>query len=725
MSEKAASSTSTTKSAGVKKTSTRIVKIPRVTKQYFNRELSWLAFNRRVLEQAYNENYPLLERMRYLCFVNSNMDEFFEIRVAGVLQQVEAGIQSSGFDGLKPHEILKQIQKLVTLLVDDTYRCWRETLVPALKAERIHFKELHELTQKETRYIEKYFEDDVYPVLTPLAIDPSHPFPQIANKSLNILVWIEDASAPDEHHMAIVPVPRILPRVIPIEGNKNKEVYIFLSDVIERSVHTLFPGYTVKGAWAFRITRNSDLYIDEEEAENLLEKIEDELSKMRKGDAVRLEIQAGVDERLLQGLLKAIDLSIDNTYIIDGPINLLRLNSVYDLIGRDDLKFPPFTPFIPQKLKEDSIFSQLRKEDIFLHHPYESFTPVVDFIEKAAKDPKVFAIKQTLYRTSGDSPIVEALMKASELGKQVTVLVELKARFDEMNNIQWARRMEEVGVHVVYGMLGLKTHCKCCLVVRRESKGLRRYGHLGTGNYNPKTAKLYTDCSFMTSREEITSEMADLFNTLTGFSKTPQFKKLLVAPFNLHKKMQVLIKNETANAKKGKSARIIAKCNSLVDQETIDNLYEASQAGVQIDLIIRGVCCLVPGVKGLSENIKVRSILGRFLEHSRIYYFKNTGGVPHIYAGSADWMQRNFFRRIEAVFPIEDKQLRRRILDILKVTLADNQLSKSLRANGTYLKASLGKNRPKVDSQIEFMLEAENKRTATEVFEEQQETFVE
>ena len=680
---------------------------------YFNREISWLAFNRRVLEQAQEKTYPLLERMRYLCFVNSNLDEFFEIRVAGLLQQVQAEVNDSDIDGLSSSKLLTIVQNQAQLLVKDCYYIWQQEISPLLEKEKIFFKNSKQLNQAERSWVSQYFKKQVYPVLTPLAIDPSHPFPQIANKTLNVLAWIYDEEDPDKpFKMAIIPVPRILPRVVRIENSSNQNTFIFLSDIIETHAPTLFPGYQTKGAWAFRITRNSDLYINEEEAENLLKKIEDELSKMRKGDAVRLEIQSEIPQPLLKSLLHDINLNIDNTFFINGPINLLRLMEVYDLIKRPDLKFDDFTPYTPPILRNpENIFQTLRRQDIFLHHPYESFEPVIDFIQTAAKDHRVFAIKQTLYRTSGDSPIVQALMEASQKGKQVTVLVELKARFDEMNNIQWARQLEEVGVHVVYGILGLKTHCKCCLVVRREDKGLLRYGHLGTGNYNPKTATLYTDYSLMTTRKELTSEMADLFNSLTGFSKNPKFKKLLVAPFNLHSAIQKLIKAETSNAKKGLPARIIVKCNSLIDKQTIDHLYQASQAGVLIDLIIRGICGLIPGVKGLSDNIRVRSILGRYLEHSRIYYFKNSGANPHILMGSADWMPRNFFRRIEQVFPVDDKGFRKKIMEVLMLQLRDTVQAKILQSNGTYTKPKKTRAKIPINAQENFMENAKNLHT--------------
>ncbi len=683
---------------------------------YFNRELSWLAFNRRVLEQAESPDYPILERMKFLAFVSSNLDEFFEIRVAGLMQQVKSGVIERGPDGLGPKEQLRRIQSIVKRLVADQYDCWEKQIVPELEKSRVLFCGYDQLTRNEKKWVALYFEEQVFPVLTPLAIDPAHPFPQLTNKGLYILASIDDPETRIiERMMAIIPVPRVLPRIVKVGAPRrgNPEVYIFLSDIVQRHVKSLFPGYKVRSAVPFRITRNSDLYIDEEEVENLLRKIEEELMKMHKGAAVRLEIGKGADPVLLQELLEAIDLHPDSMYTIDGPINPLRLMSAYDLIDRPDLKFPPQVPYVLSEFEiPERIFDQIRLKDFLLHQPYDSFQPFVDFLNQAARDPEVFAIKQTLYRTSGDSPIVEALMEASRRGKQVTVLVEIKARFDEANNIQWARQLEDVGVHVVYGLVGLKTHCKTCMVVRREGDKLSRYVHLGTGNYNPKTARLYTDFSFFTAKEEITEEVAGLFNTLTGFSLTPVFKKLLVAPFTLHSKVQQYIRTETRNAKAGKPARIIVQVNSLVDQETIDNLYRASQAGVKIDLIVRGICNLVPGIKGVSENIRVRSILGRYLEHSRVYYFENNGnGQPLVFAGSSDWMPRNFYRRIEAVFPIEEPELRDRLIKVMESYLEDTKDARILRANGAYQKPSrVRKGTPPVSAQATFMEAAAQRR---------------
>lgn len=661
---------------------------PKKDFRYFNRELSWLAFNRRVLGQATDSQYPILERLKYLSFVSSNLDEFFEIRVAGLMQQVDSSIGQRSLDGLDPKTQLNLVLQEAHTLVSDQYSCWRDQILPSLKKENIIFKSSHELTENEHDWLKKYFQEEIFPVLTPLAIDLTHPFPQLTNKALYILVLLGEQEMDEKNRIAVIPVPRILPRVISLPSNKKSKIsYLFLSDILRKYANQLFPGLHVKGAWEFRITRNSDLYINEEETENLLDKIEEELYNLRKGAAVRLEIRKEVNPHALEQLLHAINLTQECVFLIDGALNLLRLFTVYNLINRPELKFPDFQGVIPIALSgPENIFDTIGKEDFLLHHPYDSFTSVINFIQKAAKDPQVFAIKQTLYRTSEDSAILEALKEAAHNGKQVTTLIELKARFDEENNIERARELEEAGVHVVYGMPGLKTHCKCCLVVRREKTGLRQYAHLGTGNYNPVTARTYTDFSLLTANTAIIQEVAALFNTLTGFTRSPIFKKLLLSPFNLHQKIQEFIHNEIDNALKGKPARIIVKLNSLVEEETINNLYAASAAGVKIDLIIRGICALVPGVKGLSENITVRSILGRFLEHSRIYYFENHGGQPIVYLGSADWMSRNFFRRVEAVFPIEDPILKHRMInEIIATFLKDTTGTQILKPNGTYV----------------------------------------
>jgi len=676
---------------------------------YYNRELSWLAFNRRVLEQAQSERHPLLERVKFLAIVSSNLDEFFEIRVAGLIQQVDSSVSDASFDGLGAREQLRRIHSVVASLVEDQYRCWHEQLVPALAREDIHIRSASDLTPAELKWVRTYFREQVYPVLTPLALDQSHPFPQLGNKTLNVVASLDNPDTPEQEKLvAILPVPRILPRLVTIAPAKTgPHRTIFLSEIIKLCAGELFPGYKLNGAHAFRVTRNSDLYIDEEESENLLKKIEEELRNLRRGSAVRLEIEQGVDETIFETLCEQLGLSHEYVFRLNGQLNLLRLMALTEL-DRPDLKYPPFTPVNVSPLRDpENIFATLRKHDVLLHHPYDSFTPVVDFVEQAARDPQVFAIKQTFYRTSGDSPLVRALIEASKNGKQVTALVELKARFDEANNIQWARQLEEAGVHVVYGLIGHKTHCKLCLVVRQEGRRMRHYAHLGTGNYNPRTAKLYTDLSCFTARASLTGDAAKLFNTLTGFGRSPTFKHLLVAPFNLHRRINELIDRERQNAAAGRSARIIAKMNSLVDKVVIDSLYAASQAGVKVDLIVRGICCLVPGVKGLSENIRVRSIVGRFLEHARVFYFENHGRKPLILAGSADWMPRNFFRRVEVLYPIEDADLRRWITqEMLPMEMKDNSNARLLHANGGYLPMPRRSGEPLFSSQAYFIASA-------------------
>jgi len=657
--------------------------------RFFNRELSWLAFNERVLDQAFSEKYPLLERTRFLSFVSSNLDQFYEIRVAGLMQKVDAGITRPSLDGSQPKELLEEVRNRAHAMSQREYSCWRDVLKPALATEKVFFKEIDELTKAEFTWLRAYFRREVFPVLTPLAVDPTHPFPLILNKSLNLFVSLRNLRKKQAKPLkAVVHVPRILPRLVRIEAEGSTDTFVFLSDVVRHFVSDLFPGHEALGAWAFRITRNSHLYVDEEEVENLLLSIEDELHNRRRGAAVRLEIDDSIDKDVLDYLLKSLNLSEKDVLKINGPINLYRLMKLVDLVDRDDLKFSPFEAFVPQQLAiRENLFDQISNNDHLLHHPYDSFSPMVEFLRQAAIDPEVFAIKLTIYRTSGDSPIVKALMDAAQNGKQVTAMVELKARFDEEANVQWSRKMEEVGVHVVYGLAGLKTHCKCCLVVRREGKKLKRYAHLGTGNYNPSTAKTYTDYSLFTAKAAFTADMANLFNTLTGYTRKPVFKKLLVAPFNLHESMIRKIQHESKMASSGKEARIIIKVNSLIDPEIIQSLYEASQAGVKVDLIVRGICGLVPGVKGLSENIKVRSLLGRFLEHSRVYYFKNSPVGESTYLGSPDWMPRNFFRRVEVVFPVEEKSMQEGILQTMENILSDNSMASELRQNGNYVPA--------------------------------------
>ena len=676
---------------------------------YINRELSWLEFNQRVLEEGQDSKNPLLERLKFLCIVASNLDEFFEVRVAGLKQQRLSNISAPGPDALSPSEQLAAISVRVRKMVDDKYRLWNEDLVPKLEANNISFLRYDELTDEEKQYYSKYFESSVYPVLTPLAVDPVHPFPQLLNKSLNVAVELEGADL--NTNLAVVQVPRILPRLLPYKAGKSGMYrYVFIGNLIQAHVDSLFHGVQVKGAYQFRVTRNSDLYLDEEETDNLLKAIELELRKRSRGNAVRLEVQKDCPDHITDQLLQTFDLTNDDLYQVDGPINFLRLMPVISEVDRPDLKFRPFVPAIVTAASHhEDIFSQIRRRPILLHHPYEGFQSVLDFIEQAAEDPDVLAIKQTLYRTSGDSQIVGSLAEAAESGKQVTVVIELKARFDEAANIKWARTLQEAGVHVVYGIVGLKTHAKLALVVRREEDGLRRYLHLGTGNYHPSTAKLYTDLGLLTCDPVLTNDSAELFNWMTGVSVFPELKKIKAAPKALHNFVIEMIDRETENAKKGKPAGIFGKVNSLVDTEVIQALYRASVAGVKTKLLVRGVCCLRSKVPGTSDNITVRSVIGRFLEHSRIYRFENAGH-PEVYLASADWMARNFFRRVETCFPIEDQELRSRIDHLLETYWEDNVKAREQGLEPTYDRRPVEGDR--VDAQAIFLEQASKPKKA-------------
>ena len=652
---------------------------------YLNRELSWLEFNARVLGEAADSTQPLLERVRFLSIFGSNLDEFFEIRIAGLKQQIEHGSTVVGPDHLTPADTFAAAQKRAHELVGEAYAVWNRELIPRLAKEGIHFYRTVELPATTIEWSEKYFREEIFPTLTPLAVDPSHPFPQLSNKSHNLIVALNRPH--DGLAYAIVQIPKLFPRLQRIPDAAAEPLgpgrhYVFLQGIIRRHMALLFPGLVVKESHAFRMTRNSDLYIDEEEAENLLETIEDELRRRSKGNAVRLEIAAACPDEISRFLLENLELGPEDLYRLDGPINFLHLESLYSSAEFPRLKDKPFQPVMTRALAGGpDIFEVLRRQDVLLHHPYEGFGSVVELVEKAADDPRVLALKLTLYRTSVDSPIVRALIRAAEQHKQVTVLVELKARFDEENNIRWARALAEAGVHVVYGMVGLKTHCKMMLIVRRDEDRVRLYAHLGTGNYNSSTARFYTDLGLLTANPEITAEVGAVFNNLTGLSEFHGGRKLILAPFEMRDRFLALIAHERDLGPKG---RIIVKFNSLVDERTIAALYAAAAAGVQIDLIIRGICCLRPGIPGVSENIRVRSIVGRFLEHSRIYCFGNDGD-PLVYLGSADWMGRNFDRRVEVVFPVEDPGLRARITDeILPAFLSDNVKAHLLRNDGRY-----------------------------------------
>jgi polyphosphate kinase len=656
---------------------------------FINRELSWLAFNRRVLEEAQDESQPLLERLRFLGIVASNLDEFFEVRVAGIKQQIEHESDDAGPDGMPARQTFEAIRQDVLKLIEDQYQLWHHELRPALAEHGIHLHDFKTLGAEHQKWASQYFRDEVFPVLTPLAVDASHPFPHLQNKSHNLFLRLQRPERRNDWLHAVVQIPRVLPRLVPLPNSKpNEWHYILIQNLIQAHVQDLFPGMEVAQVYGFRLTRNSDLYIDEEEAENLLRTIEDELRKRAKGNAVRLEMEHGCPVEMRSVLLTTFKLTEDDVYLVNGPLNFLHLMPLASLDSLAALRDKPYIPIVSPSLPVGSdYFEILRRQDVMLHHPYESFSSVVEFLDHAVADPHVLAIKMTLYRTSGDSPIVHSLINAAEEGKQVTVLVELRARFDEANNISWARQLEDAGVHVVYGLVGLKTHCKVLLVVRRDEDRLRQYLHLGTGNYHPSTARFYTDLSVLTSNAELGEEVSVLFNTLTGLSEFKGIKQLIVAPFQMHDAFLKLIHHERDLARQGKEGRIIVKLNSLVEETLIMALYEASQAGVKVDLIIRGICCLRPGVPGVSENIRVVSIVGRFLEHSRIYLFGN-GGKPKVYLGSADWMPRNLFRRVEVAFPVRDPGLRKRVTDeILPAYLADCVKARVLGSDGVYTRS--------------------------------------
>ncbi|HEX4653151.1 MAG TPA: polyphosphate kinase 1 [Candidatus Udaeobacter sp.] len=656
-------------------------------KNFVNRELSWLEFNRRVLEEAQDPTQPLIERVKFVTIFSSNLDEFFEVRVAGIKQQIESETSDVGPDGMSPTETFNNIQRVVRELLATQYTLWNEELLPELAKHKIYVREVSQLTAKRAAWAHRYFQQEVFPMLTPLAVDASHPFPQLLNKTHNLLVRVKTGRRGEPLH-AIVQVPRAVSRLILMPRGKQTDEsweYIYLASLIKQHIGELFPGLIIEGAHAFRVTRNSELYIDEEEAENLLRTIEQELRRSSRGDAVRLEVEADIPKDFLDLLLEFFDLTEADTYKVNGP---LTMTHVTPLIANDafaNLRDRPFQPGRDPALPPHAdMFEVLRRQDVLLHHPYDSFDPIVDLIEEAAQDPQVLAIKITLYRTSGDSPIVEALIDAANAGKQVTAIVELRARFDEASNIQWARRLEQAGAHVIYGVVGLKTHCKALLIVRRDVDQLRRYVHLGTGNYHTRTARIYTDFSFLTTNAQLTEEVATVFNTLTGLAGYPGLKKLMVAPFDLKKRLLGLIERERDHARAGKPGRIVAKLNSLVDQEIIEKLYEASCADVTVDLIVRGICCLRPKIPGLSENIRVVSIVGRFLEHSRIYHFANDG-QPEVFLSSADWMPRNFLRRVEVAFPIENAVLRDHLIkEVLPRFLKDRVKAREMQPDARY-----------------------------------------
>ncbi|HEV7611794.1 MAG TPA: polyphosphate kinase 1 [Steroidobacteraceae bacterium] len=655
---------------------------------YINRELSFLEFNQRVLEQAKDNRIPLLERVKFLCISCANLDEFFEIRVAGLKELLEAGAVQGGSDGLSVPEQLRAIRLRAVRLVDEQYQLLNDVLMPELAKKGVVFVSPEMWTKAQAAWLADYFSREVEPVLSPLALDPARPFPKILNKSLNFAVVVEGEDGFGRNSgLAVVQAPRSLPRIIKLPDELGSRNFVFLGTIVEAFVSKLFAGMHMRGCYQFRVTRNSDLFVEQEEVDDLLRAVEGELASRRFGDAVRLETAHDCPDEILSYLLGQFGLTNEDLYRVSGQVNLNRLMAVYDLVDRTELKYPPFTPSIPERLRMGTdLFTTLRAGDVLLHHPFQGFGPVADFIKQAASDPLVLAIKQTLYRAGSDSAIVGALAEAAQAGKDVTVIIELRARFDEEANIELATKLQEAGAHVMYGVFGFKTHAKLVMVVRREEKGLRRYCHMGTGNYHPKTARLYTDYGLLTADESIGEDIHEIFLQLTGLTRVPRLRKLLHAPFSLHQALLAKIERESAHASAGRPARIIAKLNALTEPVMIQALYRASRAGVNIDLIVRGICCLRPGVPGISDRIKVRSIVGRFLEHSRVYYFQNAG-EREIYCGSADWMDRNLFRRIEVAFPVEAPDLQSRVAEDLELYLADDSQAWVLNSSGHYVRA--------------------------------------
>ena len=674
---------------------------------YENRELSWIKFDQRVLEEARDKNIPLLERVKFLSIVSSNLDEFFMVRVASLKDMVHANYKKKDIAGMTAQEQLVAINNDTRDMVNAQYSTYTRSIIPLLNNEGIYVIDSHELLSYEQgEFVDRYFMESVYPVLTPMAVDASRPFPLIRNKTLNIAALLANKQNKKETVFATVQVPGVLPRLVQIPSVNNAKNFILLEQIIERNIGKLFSNYKVLCAYPYRIMRNADLTIDEEEASDLLKEIQNKLKMRQWGEVIRLEVEAGIDAKLLRFLKSEFKVADADVFEIPGPIDLTVLMKLYGIDGYDHLRY---VQPVPQKVPEiepgEDIFEAIRKSDIFLHHPYQTFDPVVDFIRQASKDPDVLAIKQTLYRVSGNSPIISSLAQAAENGKQVTVLVELKARFDEEHNIVWAKKLEQAGCHVIYGLVGLKTHSKIALVVRKEEDGIRRYVHLGTGNYNDSTAKLYTDCGIFTCKESIGEDATAVFNMLSGYSEPLSWNELILAPYWLRDKFLYLIKREIKHVKAGKEGRIIAKMNSLCDPGIIAALYEASAAGVKIDLIVRGICCLKVGIPGVSENISVRSIVGNFLEHSRIFYFENGGNVD-VYMGSADWMPRNLDRRVEIIFPVLEDSLKEKAIHILDVELKDNVKARVLESDGNYVRIDK-RGKSLINSQRVFVEEAE------------------
>ena len=684
-----------------------------VSPEYFlNRSLSWLAFNRRVLEEAEDESNPLLERVKFLAITASNLDEFFEIRIAGLLQHLEEGQVDAGPDGLTPMDEQEMVAEATHKFVHEQYECWNQKLLPALAEHRIRIHSLADLNEEQREVVDDYCRNELDALLTPVTVDPAHPFPRVIHKALcqALLLRRRRRSAANVSYMGVVTVPRSLPRLVRLPDSDG-DSFIALADLVGLHAGRMYRGYEILSEGAFRITRNSNLYLQEEESRSVLESVRTELHNRRKGDAVRLEIESDASAEIVSRLQTVFELQDWQVYRTPGPVNLSRLMHLYSAANRPDLKFKAFQPrewSLPKGTRD--ICAALRQRDVLLHHPFDSYNSVVSFIEAAAQDPAVLSIKQTLYRTNDNSPIVEALVQAAAT-KEVTVVVEVKARFDEASNIKWARELEDAGVQVFHGLVGLKTHCKLTLIARKDSDGvMRRYCHLGTGNYNPTTAAFYTDLSLLTANDEMTMAVHNVFNFLTAYSEQPNYNPLMVAPVDLAERVANLIAREADHARAGKPARIIAKINSLLDKNVVQELYRASEAGVQVDLIVRGICSLNPGMRGISDRIQVRSIVGRFLEHSRIYYFQN-GGEDEIYLGSADWMPRNLHERVEVVFPLRDAMLRDRVKnEILAAYLADNVKARILQRGGSYVRAA-GKIKTAPFSAQDFLIDvAEGKR---------------
>ncbi|MBU2571799.1 MAG: polyphosphate kinase 1 [Gammaproteobacteria bacterium] len=679
---------------------------------YLNRELSLLEFNQRVLAQAKDCRVPLLERLNYLCISCSNLDEFFEVRVASLLQMAEMDPKAIGVDGLSPHEQLERISAKAHDLVEDQYRVLNDILLPALAEENIHFIRRTEWTAKQLKWLENYFNEELLPILTPVGLDSAHPFPRILNKSLNFIISLTGKDAFGRNSgRAVLQAPRALPRIIqlpPDATGSGPHDFVFLSSIIHAFVDQLFNGMNVKGCYQFRVTRNSDFFVDDDAIDDLLLAVEGELAMRNYGDEVRLEIAANCPEETVNFLMARFELTPDRLYLVDGPVNLNRLQAIINHVERPELKFTPFKPAIPSQLaRNKDIFAAIDKQDILLHHPFESFLPVVEFLKQAASDSDVLAIKQTLYRTGADSPIVGALVKAARAGKEVTVVIELRARFDEKANINLAAKLQEAAVHVVYGVVGYKTHAKMCLVLRKEGKKLRNYVHLGSGNYHPKTALLYTDYGLFSCDKELGEDVRRVFAQLTSLGKVTKLNKLLQSPFTLHSGLIEKIEREINHAQAGKPSGIIIKVNAIVEQQLTKALYRASQAGVKIHLIVRGICCLKPGIPGVSENIEVRSIIGRFLEHTRVYAFENDGN-QEVYVASADMMGRNMFKRVETGFPIENKRLHQRVRSDLELYLKDNCQAWLLQSDGQYVQLSPGEGEETIQAQSELLASLQN-----------------